>query len=73
MYQDNYFVISVKINFCQGQTKFIDGKDKFQSVKDTDNEFTGCQTPSKKLQSIDISLVSLHAFMKILKTNISGA
>ena len=73
MYQDNYFVISVKINFCQGQTKFIDGKDKFQSVKDTDNEFTGYQTPSKKLQSIDISLVSLHAFMKILKSNISGA
>ena len=73
MYQDNYFVISVKINFCQGQTKFIDGKDKFQSVKDTDNEFTGCQTPRKKLQSIGISPVRLHAFLKTLKSNISEA
>ena len=72
-YQDNYFVVSVKINFCQGQTKFIDDQDKFQSVKDTDNEFTECQTPRKKLQSIGISPVSLHAFMKTLKSNISEA
>ena len=73
MYQDNYFVVSVKINFCQRQTKCIDDQDKFQSVKDTDNEFTECQTPRKKLQSIDISPVSLHAFMKTLKSDISGA
>ena len=38
---------------------------------DTDNEFTECQTPNKKLQSIGISPVSLHAFMKSLKSNIS--
>ena len=63
MYQDNY----------QRQTKCIDDQDKFQSVKDTDNEFTECQTPRKKLQSIGISLVSLHAFTKTLKTNISEA
>ena len=31
------------------QTKCIDDQDKFQSVKDTDNEFTECQTPRKKL------------------------
>ena len=31
------FVVSVKINFCQRQTKCIDDEDKFQSVKDTDN------------------------------------
>ena len=73
MYQDNYFVVSVKINFCQRQTKCIDDQDKFQSVKDTDNEFTECQTPRKKLQSIGISLVSLHTFTKTLKTNISEA
>ena len=73
MYQDNYFVVSVKINFCQRQTKCIDDQDKFQSVKDTDNEFTECQTPRKKLQSIDISPVSLHAFMKTLKSDISEA
>ena len=63
MYQDNY----------QRQTKCIDDQDKFQSVKDTDNEFTECQTPRKKLQSIDISPVSLHAFMKTLKSDISEA
>ena len=64
---------SVKINFCQRQTKCIDDQDKFQSVKDTDNEFTEYQTPRKKLQSIGISSVSLHAFMKALKSNISEA
>ena len=73
MYQDNYFAVSEKINFCQRQTKCIDDQDKFQSVKDTDNEFTECQTPRKKLQSIGISPVSLHTFMKTLKSNISEA
>ena len=42
-------------------------------VKDTGNEFTECQKPRKKFQSIGISLVSLHAFTKTLKTNISEA
>ena len=64
MYQGNYFVVSVKINFCQRQIKCIDDQDKFQSVKDTENEFTECQTPRKKFQSIGILSVSLHAFMK---------
>ena len=73
MYQDNYFVVSVKRNFCQRDTHCIDDRDKFQSVTDTDNEFTKCQTPRKKLQSIGISPVSLHAFMKTLKSNISEA
>ena len=67
------FVFGVKINFCQIQTKCIDDQDKFQSVKDTDNEFTECQTPRKKLQSIGISPVSLHAFMKTLKSDTSDA
>ena len=70
-YQESYFVVSVKIKFCQRQAEFIDDdQDKFQSVKDSDNEFTECQTPRKKLQSIGISLVSLHSFMKTLKSNI---
>ena len=73
MYQDNYFVVSVKRNLCQRQTKYIDDQDKFQSVKDTDNEFFECQTPMKELQSIVISPVSLHAFMKTFKSNISEA
>ena len=67
------FVVSVKINFCQRQTKCIDDQDKFQSVKDTDNEFTECQTPRKKLQSIGILPVSLHTFMKTLNSDISEA
>ena len=54
-------------------TDCIDDQDKFQSVKDTDNELTECQTPRKKLHLIDISPISLHAFMKTLKSNISEA
>ena len=73
MYQDNYFAVSVKINFCQRQTKCIDDQDKFQSVKETDNEFTECQTPKRKLQLIGISPISLHAYMKTFKSNISEA
>ena len=45
LYQDNYFVVSVKL--CQRQTRCIDDQDKFQSVTDTDNGFTECQTPRK--------------------------
>ena len=73
MYQDNYIVVTVKVNFCQRQTHCIDDEDKFQSVTDTDNEFTECQTPKKKLQSIGISPDSLHAFTKAFKSNISEA
>ena len=68
MYQNNYFVVSVKINFRW--TKCIDDQDKFQSVNNTYNEFIECQTPR---MSICISPVSLHAFMKTLKCNISEA
>ena len=70
LYQDNYFVVSVKLHFCQRQVH-IDDQDKFQYVTDIHNEVTECQTPRKKLQSISISPVSFHAFMKTLKSNIS--
>ena len=73
LYQDDYFVVSVKLIFFQRQTHCIDDRDKFQSVTDTDNEFAECQTPSKKRQSIGISTVSLHPFMKTLKSDISEA
>ena len=73
MYQDNYFAVSVKIHFCQRRTKCIDDEIKFQSIEDTDNEFTEYETPRKKLQSTGISPVSLQAFMKTLKSNISEA
>ena len=73
LYEDNYFAVSVELDFCQRQTHRIDDQDKVQSVTDHDNEFTECQTPRKKLQSIRISSVSLHTFMKTLKSDISGA
>ena len=72
LYQDNYFAVSVKLNFCQRQTHCIDNQDKFQSVTVTDNKFIECETPRKKLQSVGISLASLHAFMKTLKSNIEA-
>ena len=73
LYEDNYFAVSVKLNFCQRQTRCFDDQDKVQSLTDTDNEFTEWQTPRKKLQSIGISPISLHAFMKTLKNDISEA
>ena len=73
LYQDNYFVVTVQLNFCQIQTHYIDDQDKFESVTDTGNEFYNCQTPRKNFQSIGISSVSLHAFKKTLKNNISEA
>ena len=45
MYRENYFVVSVKINFCSSQNKCIHDQDKFQPVKDTDNEFTKEKAP----------------------------
>ena len=73
MYQGNYFTVSVKRNFCWRRTHCIDDQDKVQSVTDTRNEFIECQTPKKKLESIGISPVGLHAFMKALKSNTSEA
>ena len=73
LYQDNYFTVSVELNFCQRQTHYNDDQDKVQSVTNTNNEFSECQTTRKKLQSIGISPVSLHAFMKTLKSDISEA
>ena len=73
LYQDNYFSFSVRLYFRKRQAHCIDDQDKVQSVTDTDNEFTECQTPKKKLQSIGISPPRLHVFMKTLKSNISEA
>ena len=38
------FYRQCKAKFCQRQTHCIDDQDKVQSVTDTDNEFTECQT-----------------------------
>ena len=73
LYQDNYFAVSVKLNFGQRQTHCIDDQGKVQSVRDTGNEFTECQTPMTKLQLICISPASLHAYMRTLNSNISEA
>ena len=37
------------------------------------NQLTEFQTPRRRFQSIGVSPVSLHAFMKTLKTDISEA
>ena len=63
----------IQIHFLQGQTHCFDDQDKFQPVKDIDNEFTEYQTLRKKLQSIGISPVRLHAFTKNSKSNFSEA
>ena len=34
MYQDNYFAVSAKINFCKRMTKCIDDQDKIQFGND---------------------------------------
>ena len=64
LYQDRYSAVSVKLDFRDSLTVM-------RSITDTDNEFIECQTPRKRLQSIGISRVSLQAFMKTLKSNIS--
>ena len=66
----NIKVVPGKLFCRQCKAKFLLETD---SVIDTGNEFTECQTPRKKLQSIGISPVSLNAFMKTLKSNISEA
>ena len=71
LYQDNYLVVSVKLNFCQRQLHCIDDQDKF--ITDTDNGFTESQTPRKQLQSTGTSPASIHPFRKTLKSNISEA
>ena len=40
---DNYFVVSVKLNFLlETEIDYIDNEGKVQSLTDTDNEFTEC-------------------------------
>ena len=61
----------------ESETYLIDDEDKVQSVTDTDNEFTECETPRKYLQSIGIPPVSLHevpvAQPNTMKSDISEA
>ena len=67
------FCRQCKSNFLLETDSLYDDQDKVQSVIDTDNEFTECQALRKKLQSVSISPVNLHSFMKILKSDISEA
>ena len=71
--QGQIFRRQCKANFCQRETHCIGDQDKVQSVTGTDNEFTECQRPRKKLLLIGISRVSLHAFMKTLNIDVSEA
>ena len=56
------FCCQSKTKVCQRQALCIDYQDKVQSVKDTNNEFTECQTPKKKLQQLAFHL---SAFMHL--------
>ena len=48
LYQDNYFVVSVKLNFCQKQTHCIDNdQGKFHSEKAPINWHFPCQLISE--------------------------
>ena len=67
------FCRQCKAKFFWRQAHCIDDQDKVQYATDTDNEFTEYQAPRKKLLSVGISDVSLHAFMKTLKSDISEA
>ena len=73
LYHVNYFAVIVKLYFCERQTHCLDDQDKVLPVTDTDNELTVCQTPGEKLHWLGISFVSLQAFMKTLKSDISEA
>ena len=70
LYQDNYFVVSVKLNFCLRQTHCIDDEGKFQSVIQLT---MSVKHQGKNSNQFVISPLSLHAFMKILKSDISEA
>ena len=61
--QGNYFVVSVKLNFCQRHTHCIDDQDKVQSLTDTDNEFIECQTPGDMKEKVN-KLVRLRETME---------
>ena len=52
------------------ETRWTDGKDRVQSVTDTDIEFTECQTQRKKLLSIGSLFVSLHTVPQDKWTNV---
>ena len=56
------FVVSAKIIFSQRQTKCIDDQNKFQSVKNTDNEFTECQAPRKNFNQLAFHLPAYTHF-----------
>ena len=60
----------VKLNFCLRQTHCIDDEGKFQSVIQLT---MSVKHQGKSSNQFVISPVSLHAFMKILKSDISEA
>ena len=60
LYQDSYFLVSVKLVFYQRQTHCIDDEDKFQSITDTDNEFIECQTPRKSSNQLANQLKGIY-------------
>ena len=68
------FCARCKANFLiETEIHCLDDEDKVHSSTRTTNEFTECQTPRKKLQSVLISPVRLHAVMNTINRNISEA
>ena len=68
LYQDNYFTVNVKLNFVRDRLTVLMIKIKFNLLQILTMNSLNVKTPRKKLQSICIFLVSLHAFMKTLKS-----
>ena len=71
---EHLFCARCNANFLlETEIHCIDDEDKVRSSTRTGNEFTECQTPRKKLQSVLISPVKLNAVMNTLNSNISEA
>ena len=56
LYKDNYFIVTLKLNFCEKQRLFIDEEGKFQSVTGTDKDFAECETPTKSSNQLAFHL-----------------
>ena len=73
LYQDNYFGVSVKLNFVRDRFTVMMIKINFNLLQILKMNLLNAKHQRRSSQSVGISPLSLHAFMKTLKSNISGA
>ena len=73
LYQDNYFGVSVKLNFVRDRLTVLMIKINFNLFQILKMNLLNAKHQRRSFQSIGIAPLSLHAFMKTLKCNISGA